>query len=100
MSSKYKKRGCEPRPCNICGVVFTPRHGNARLCPSCREKQGKNMGFEFPITYDNPIDAEQYEYRLRKRNYERFKDTIVAEGYATRQIAQTLKMVGKVRTEL
>ena len=100
MSTNYKKRNCEPRPCNICGIVFTPTHGNRKLCPECREKQGKNLGFEFPITYDNPADAEQYEFKLRKRNIERFQDKIIAIGYAERQMAASLKLAGKVRTEL
>ena len=99
MNKYYKKRNCEPRPCNMCGAVFTPTHGNAKQCPSCREKQGK-LRFEFPITYSNPVDAEKYEYKLRKRNIESFRDTIVAEGYAARQIAESLKLAGKVRTEL
>jgi len=98
--SKHKKRNCEPRPCTMCGTVFTPPHGNRKLCPVCREKQGRNLGFEYPITYDNPTDIEQYEYKLRKRNMESFRDRIVATGYAERQKAKTLEMVGKVRTEL
>lgn len=53
------------------------------------------MGFEFPITYDNPVDAEQYEYKLRKRNIEKFCDNIIAIGYAERQIAASLKLAGK-----
>ena len=84
----------------MCGKVFTPPHGNRKLCAACRERQGRNMGFEFPITYDNPADIEQYEYKLRKRNIESFRDRIVATGYAERQKAKTLEMVGKVRTEL
>ena len=109
--SKHKKRNCEPRPCTMCGTVFTPPHGNRKLCPVCREKQGRNLGFEYPIkmisvmdilkeypiTYDNPTDIEQYEYKLRKRNIERFRDRIVATGYAERQKAKTLEMVGRVK---
>ena len=81
----------------MCGKVFTPPHGNRKLCAACRERQGRNMGFEFPITYDNPADIEQYEYKLRKRNIENFRDTIVAIGYAERQKAKTLEMVGRVK---
>lgn len=95
--SEHKKKNCEPRPCTMCGKVFTPPHGNRKLCAACRERQGRNMGFEFPITYDNPADIEQYEYKLRKRNIESFRDTIVATGYAERQKEKTLEMVGRVK---
>ena len=58
---------------------------------------GPKYGLEYPITYDNPTDIKQYEYKLRKRNIERFRDRIVATGYAERQKAKTLEMVGRVK---
>jgi len=99
--SYYKKRNCEPRPCNICGTVFTPSHGNMRLCPDCREKFSKNRGRDFgTVRYEGPSNVIEYEQKLLRRNVENYRDTIVAIGYADRQRAATLRLVGRVNTEL
>lgn len=96
----YQKRNCEPRPCTVCGKVFTPPHGNRKLCPDCHERIYNNLGREWAITYEGPTNVEEYEKRLEKQNRERYHDTIVAIGYAERQMAETLRKVGKVKTEL
>lgn len=96
----YKKKNCEPRPCSVCGNMFKPPHGNRKMCPECREKFSKNLGSDWVITYANPYDVEQYEQRLKRRNTARFHDTIVAIGYAERQREATLKLAGRVKTEL
>lgn len=98
--NKYKKRNCELRPCSVCGKVFTPPHGNRKLCPDCRERIYNNLGREWAITYEGPTNVDDYERRMEKRNRERYRDTIIAIGYADRQMAQTLEMAGKIRTEL
>ena len=97
---KYKKRNCEPRPCTICGKVFTPPHGNRKLCTDCKERVYRNLGRDWAITYEGPTNVIDYERNLEKRNRERYCDTIVAIGYADRQMAASLKMAGKVNTEL
>lgn len=88
------------KQCVICGAWFTPQHGNSRQCPECVDalQRGKRRGL--PRDYDAPSDLETYERRIRERYMERYRDTIVAIGYADRQREQTLRMVGKVRTEL
>lgn len=96
----YQKRNCEPRACTVCGQMFTPEHGNKRICPDCSEVIHGNKGRHLPRQYETPEDLEQYEAAVRKRYMSRYKDTIVAIGYAERQREQTLKMVGKVKTEL
>lgn len=96
--SKYKKRNCEPRPCSVCGKVFTPAHGNRRMCDDCYETFGKNKRLNVPtLRFKATVDVDQYEYELRKRNVENHRDTIVAIGYADRQREATLKMVGRVK---
>ena len=97
--SKYQKR-CEPRPCSVCGQIFTPEHGNKRICPECSEVVFNNKGRHLPRQYETPEDLEQYEAAVRKRYMSRYKDTIVAIGYADRQKADSLRRAGKVRTEL
>jgi hypothetical protein len=42
----------------------------------------------------------EYEQKLLRRNVENYRDTIVAIGYADRQRAATLRLVGRVNTEL
>ena len=98
--SGYKKRNCEPRPCSVCGKVFTPPHGNRKICNECREKLKKNIGSDWVIQYENPVDVAGYEYRLSRRNKAKFSDTIVAIGYADRQREKTLAMVGKIKVTL
>jgi hypothetical protein len=43
--------------------------------------------------------AKRRDERIRERNTPK-QDTIVAIGYADRQMAASLKMAGKVNTEL
>lgn len=86
--------------CQICGAEFTARHGNKRICPDCSEVVFNNKGRHLPRRYECPVDIEQYEARIRQQNIADHKDTIVAIGYADRQVEATLAMVGKVRTEL
>lgn len=86
--------------CDVCGAEFISRHGNKRLCPECTDALQHGKGRGLPRSYDTPADMESYEQKLRKRNIAKYKDTIVAIGYADRQRAKTLGMVGKVRTEL
>lgn len=97
---KYKKRNCEPRPCRVCGTVFTPAHGNRKLCDECRIRFSNNLGLDWAVTYEGPTNVEEYEKKLEKQNRERYKDTIIAIGYAERQMADSLRKAGKVRTEL
>ena len=88
------------KQCVICGAMFVPQHGNSRQCPECVEALQKGKGRGLPRDYDAPSDLETYERRIRERYMERYRDSIVAIGYAERQREATLKMVGKVRTEL
>ena len=97
--SKYQKR-CEPRPCSVCGQMFTPEHGNKRICPECSEVVFNNKGRHLPRQYETPVDLEQYEAAVRRRYMERYKDTIIAIGYAERQMEDSLRKAGKVKVEL
>lgn len=98
--TKQKKRNCEPRPCRFCGEIFTPTHGNRKLCDDCRIRFGRHQGLEWAITYDGPANNEEYEKRLAKQNREKYRDTIVAIGYADRQREATLKLAGRVDPHL
>ena len=86
------------KQCELCGMVFEAEHGNSRQCPECAKYIKGTMGHRF--RYDNPRHPELYEQALAKRNYARYKDTIVAEGYADRQRAKTLAAIPKIDTTL
>ena len=86
--------------CEVCGEIFMPVNRKQKMCPACREVIYFNRGRNLPRTYTNPVNIAPYEAGLRERNVERFHDTIVAIGYAERQMAKTLESVGKIKTEL
>lgn len=82
--------------CVICGKPFEC-YGRAVTCsPECRAEHNKRR-LEKKREYDR-------EYRRRKKEKEAIRrqrqDSIIGEGYAERQIAQTLSMVEPIKTEL
>ena len=84
-----------PRVCPICGTTFMPRRFDQVSCGAdvCKYKW-KHRKLK---------DRNCKRNRSRKSEFEPYQwkgDTIVAIGYADRQKAETLKMAGKVRTEL
>ena len=87
----------EPRYCEMCGAVYTPYRGNQRTCGSaeCVREMRKQNAREWQRNH-----YKEKRALIEKARTEVKPDTIVAIGYADRQREQTLKMVGKVRTEL
>lgn len=99
----------EDKVCPICGTIFTPKRGNQKLCgdPECirRNKLDGQMRWYRKNYLKAKEQKREYMERVRKWNkrdkpHARKPDTIVAIGYADRQRAETLKMVGKVKVEL
>ena len=88
------------KECEICGEEFTLTHGRQGMCPECRAAIQHNKGRNLPRQYSNPTNIEKYESEMKERYMARYKDNIVAIGYAERQIAKSLELAGKVRTEL
>ena len=97
MQEKKKK---EPRICEVCGKEYIPRTVRQRTCGSdkCMEEMHR-------------IGRREYEAKHPHRNSERYRklkterrvkhiDSIIGEGYAERQIADSLRLAGKVRVEL
>lgn len=95
-SDKY-----EPRACEICGRMYKPSRIDQRTCASAEcVRERKRL---CASKKQNVYRARKREYMRRKRTPEPHKpkpDTIVAIGYAERQMAETLKMAGRVKTEL
>lgn len=100
MRKKRVEKEFYEKVCYICGVKFIAEHGNKRICPECYEVLHGNKGRHLPRQYETPEDLEQYEAGVRKRYMSRYKDTIIAIGYADRQREATLKLAGRVKTEL
>ena len=99
-SDKY-----EPRVCEICGRMYTPGRIDQRTCasPECVRERKRAYGIKKKNEGVYKARKREYMRRRRERNSEAYKpkpDTIVAIGYAERQKAETLRMAGRVNTEL
>ena len=98
----------EPRLCIICGVEYIPRRSDQRTC-GCKEcmKERQKLNYrEYRRTHyaalletnRRSMAKKRKEREMEKRPQK--KDTIVAIGYAERQREATLKLAGRVNTEL
>lgn len=98
----------EPRLCIICGVEYIPKRSDQRTCGSkeckkarqrlnCLEYRKKN--YAAVLATNRRSMAKKREEKKHKENPPK-KDTIVAIGYAERQMADTLRKAGKVKVEL
>ena len=98
----------EPRRCIICGVEYIPRRSDQRTCGSqeCKKARQRLNYLEYrKNNYAAVLENNRRSMAKRRREREMEKelpkkDTIVAIGYAERQREATLRMAGKVRTEL
>ena len=100
MRKKRVEKEFYEKVCSVCGTPFIAKHGNKRICPECVEVLHGNKGRHLPRQYETPGDLEQYEAGVRSRYMERYKDTIIAIGYAERQMADSLRKAGRIKTEL
>ena len=102
-SNKY-----EPRPCEICGAMFKPGRIDQRTCgsPECKHERLRRSQTKWrEKNYAHVIEANRRAMAKKRKEREQEKrppkkDTIVAIGYADRQRAETLKLAGRVNTEL
>ena len=98
----------EPRLCIICGVEYIPRRSDQRTCgcAECMKERQKLNYREYRKTHYAALletNRRSMEKKRKEREMEKQppkKDTIVAIGYAERQKAETLRMAGRVNTEL
>lgn len=89
--------------CVICGRAFVPARGNQVTCnaPSCKRERHRRQSLKWHDENRDAVRESNRNYMRRVREEAPVKeDTIVAIGYAERQIAATLERVGKVKTEL
>lgn len=98
----------EPRVCIICGKEYIPRRSDQRTCGSdecMRERQKLNYREYRKTHYAALLESNRRSMAKRRKEREQKKnppkkDTIVAIGYAERQREATLKLAGRVNTEL
>lgn len=96
-SNKY-----EPRVCKFCGRLYKPGRKDQFTCgsPECTRERKRRYATKYQT---GEYKERKREYMRQRRSpgvYEPKPDTIIGEGYAERQIAETLKIVGRVNTEL
>ena len=102
------RKDYEPRVCIICGKEYIPRRSDQRTCGSeeCMKERQKLNWTEYRKSHYANVLANNRRYMAKRREERKQQanppkpDTIVAIGYADRQMEETLKMAGKVRTEL
>lgn len=98
----------EPRTCIICKREYIPRRIDQRSCgnPACvdevikiAQREYREKNYAKVLEQNRESMKRRKEEQIRAENMSK-KDTIVAIGYAERQIAESLKMAGKINTEL
>ena len=93
----------EPRRCEICGKEYIPRRSDQRTCASVECVRERKRVYALKKQNEGVYRARKREYMKRQRTPEPYQpkpDTIVAIGYAERQMAETLRKAGRVNTEL
>lgn len=90
------------KECRRCHKIYTSKSGNTLFCPECNEIKRGNYSRHKPGTYSPNFNVDLYELHIKMNAIERAKhnDSIVGEGYAERQIADTLSKVEPIKTEL
>lgn len=97
-----------PRICIICGCEYIPKRSDQRTCGSavCMKKRQKLNYLEYrEKNYAAVLETNRRSMAKRRieRNLAEYPpkpDTIVAIGYAERQIADSLAKAGKVKVTL
>lgn len=98
----------EARRCIICGVEYIPKRSDQRTCgcAECMKERQKLNYREYRKThYAALLETNRRSMAKKRKEREMEKqppkpDTIVAIGYAERQREATLRLAGKINTEL
>lgn len=103
-----RSKDIEPRFCEICGKEYMPKRSDQRTCLSeyCMKERQKLNRIEYrKRNYGRVLEANRRA--MEKKRAERYlrenppkEDTIVAIGYAERQMADSLAKAGKVKVTL
>ena len=90
----------QTKKCEKCGKEFIPKNSRQKYCSrECSGSPDNTSPYYHNASSLGYIrDVEAYARRRRKEVEAR--DHIIGEGYAERQIADTLSKVEKIKTEL
>lgn len=95
------------RQCCICGKAFAPQKKNQVTCGAdeCQKERHRiylrSYMERYRAEHRAEINQKNKEYMRRVRSGEQSEeDTFAGLNYAERQMAKTLAMVGRIRTEL
>ncbi len=90
----------EWKNCEICGKEFLSRDRRQRTCGSkeCKYALHKQTQREYERSHPKR-NSERYK-KLKIEETKRVKRPIIGKGYAERQIADSLRLAGRVNTEL
>lgn len=84
--------------CAWCGKEYVEAYSNQQVCKRCYRYLTDSSRPDGVIT-----DIEKREFEIKKewlKHAEKKNERIVGNGYAERQVADTLSRAGKVNTEL
>ena len=92
----------EQKKCEICGELYTPRNKRQKTCgsPACKRALYKQTQKLYEITHLKRNSERYKKIRIEAARKAKRHDSIVAEGYAERQIADSLRLAGRINTEL
>lgn len=86
--------------CAICGKKFIAGRKGAKFCSKeCSYEHHKAYVLEWYHEHKGQCNEKQRERRAKKKRTPK-QDTIIAIGYAERQMAETLRMAGRVSVDL
>ena len=88
--------------CRICGNTFYASNKRQVICSDeCKKIASREWKKRYVERHEGQIrERQRLRKEKRKLDAKRKPDTIVGKGYAERQIADSLKRAGRVRTEL
>lgn len=92
-----------PRQCVVCGKTYLPRQKNQKSCgdPECKKEVSRMAMRRYrEENYAWVMEQRRIGMRKKREAKEPKPDTIIAIGYAERQMAASLEKAGKVKTEL
>ena len=92
----------EWKNCEICGEPFLSRDSRQRTCgsPECRHTLHRQTQKAYEESHPRRNSERYKKMRIETERKAKKHDSIIGEGYAERQIADSLRLAGRINTEL